>query len=113
MYVDMMKRLAWLTLIGLCLQFILFSSAYSAPEVPLQVKELNFVFLHGAGGHACSLQPLADSLTAQLPAYILDYEKANPGTKVRVNTLIRCYPNDVDIRTWANNIADSIDKRSV
>ncbi|GAI54949.1 unnamed protein product, partial [marine sediment metagenome] len=24
--------------------------------------------------------------------------------------LQRCYPNDVDIKTWANNIADSIDR---
>ncbi len=46
----------------------------------------------------------------QLPAYIPGYEQANPATEVRVNTLKRCYPNNVDIDTWANNIADSINK---
>ncbi len=82
----------------------------SAPDTPTQVKEFNFVFLHGVGSHAGSLQLLGDCLMAQLPAYILDYEQANPGTKVRVDTLQRYYPNDVDIDTWANNIADSIEK---
>ncbi len=105
-----MKRLALLITIGFCLQLGFCVPAQSAPEEQVQVKELNFVFLHGAGGAACSLQLLADSILEQLPAYILDYEQANPGTKIQVDTLNRCYPNDVDIKTWANNIADSIDK---
>jgi len=79
-------------------------------EAPLQVKELNFVFLHGAGGSVCDLQLLADSIREQLPSYILDYEQANPGTKIRIDTLERCYPSDVDINIWANNIADTIDE---
>jgi pimeloyl-ACP methyl ester carboxylesterase len=105
-----MKRLAVLITIGLCLQLSFSTLAQSAPEDPVQGKELNFVFLHGAGGNACSLQLLADSITEQLPAYILDYEQANPGTKVQADTLLRCYPNNVDIESWAENIADSINK---
>ena len=105
-----MKRLAWLIAIGLCIQLSFSSSIQSAPEDPVQIKELNFVFLHGAGGNACSLQLLADCIMEQLPAYTLSYEQTNPGTEIRVDTLARCYPNNVDVNAWANNIADSIDK---
>ncbi len=107
---GIMKRLALLIAVGLCLQLTFSSSVQSAPEDSTQVKELNFVFLHGAGGTTCSSQLLEDSITEQLLFYIPGYEQANPGTKIRVNTLTRCYPDDVDINTWANNIADSIDK---
>ena len=105
-----MKFMAWLAIVGLCLQLTLSSPAYAAPEQGSQVKELNFVFLHGAGGYSCSLQLLADSITQQLPSYVADYEQANPGTEISANALLRCYPNDVDIETWANNIADSINE---
>ena len=105
-----MKRLAVLIIIGLCLQLGFGIPAQSAPANPVQVKELNFVFLHGAGGNSCSFQLLSDTILEKLPAYALDYEQANPDTKVQANTLLRCYPNNVDIKTWANNIADTIDK---
>ncbi len=105
-----MKRLILLITIGLCLLLGFGSPLNSAPEEPVRVKELNFVFLHGAGGNTCSLQLLADTISEQLPEYTLAYEQANPGTKVEVNTLLRCYPNDVDIKTWASNIASSINK---
>ena len=105
-----MKRLALLITIGLCLQLGFCASAQSAPGEPVQVKELNFVFIHGVGGTCCNMQLLADSITEQLPSYALDYEQTNPGTKIQADTLSRCYPNDVDIKTWANNIADSINK---
>jgi len=95
----------------LCVQLAFSSSVQSTQEDSIQVKELNFVFIHGLGGNACAFQLLADSIMEQLPAYISGYEQANPDTKIQVNTLKRCYPNDVDINTWANNIADSIDKR--
>jgi pimeloyl-ACP methyl ester carboxylesterase len=105
-----MKRLILLITIGLCLYFGFGSPVNSAPEEPLHIKELNFVFLHGAGGNTCSMQLLADTISEQLPEYTLAYEQANPGTKVEVNILLRCYPNDVDIETWASNIASSISK---
>ena len=110
MFEGIMKRLALLITIGLCVQLSFCSSVHAAPEEPVQVKELNFVFLHGAGGGICDLQLLADSIMERLPAYIPAYERTNPGTKIQVDMLQRCYPNDVDINTWANNIADSIDK---
>lgn len=110
MFNGIVKRLVLLVAIGLCVQLGLSNSVQSASEDSIQVKELNFVFLHGAGGDACALQLLADSIMEQIPAYILSYEQANPGTRIRVDTLHRCYPNDVDINTWANNIADSINK---
>ncbi len=103
-----MKRLVLLIIIGLCLQLGFSNPVSSAPEEPLQVKELNFVFLHGAGGNSCSFQLLADTINEQLPEYISAYEQANPGTKVQANTLLRCYPGDVDIETWADNIALNI-----
>jgi len=56
------------------------------------------------------MQLLADSIMEQLPAHILDYQLAYPDTEIQVDALLRCYPNDVDIKTWADNIADSIDK---
>ena len=110
MFAGIMRRLAFLIVIGLCVQLAFSSSVQSAPEDSTQVKELNFVFLHGAGGHACSLQLLADTIVEQLPRHILGYEQANPGTKIRFDILNRCYPNNVDIKTWADNIADSINK---
>jgi len=102
-----MRRVILLIVIGLCLQLGWYSPAQSAP---VKVKELNLVFLHGAGGNVCSMQRLADAINERLPAYIAAYEQTNPDTEVRVNMLLRCYPNDVDIETWAENIAESVDE---
>jgi len=107
---GIMKRLVTIVAIVLCIQIIFCGSVQSAQGDSPQTKELNFVFLHGAGGNVCSLQLLSDYIKNQLPAYILAYEQANPGTKIEVDVLKRCYPNDVGINTWASNIADSIDK---
>jgi len=107
---SIMKRVILVIIIGLCLQLGWYSPAQSAPEEAVKAKELNFVFLHGAGGNTCSMQLLADFITEQIPVYIAAYEQANPDTEVRVNILLRCYPNDVDIETWAENIAESVDK---
>ncbi len=71
---------------------------------------MNFVFLHGAGGDSGDMQGLSDQIIAKLPAYIKEYETQNPGIKLTADFLNRCYPNYVDIDTWANNIVDSIDK---
>lgn len=110
MFVGIMKRLALLIAIVLFVQFGFYSPAQAAPEEPVQVKELNFVFIHGAGGNVCSMQLLADTIREQISPYILEYEQANPGTEIRFDMLQRCYPDDVDINTWANNIAASIDE---
>ena len=96
--------------IGFCVLIAFPSPVQSAPEGYLKVKELNFVFVHGLGGNACALQLLADSILGQVPVYIAGYEQDNTDTKIQVNMLNRCYPNDVDINTWANSIADSIDE---
>jgi pimeloyl-ACP methyl ester carboxylesterase len=109
MFELLVKRLSFLLLAALCLQ-LSFVGATSAAETPAGVKELNFVFLHGAAGNACGPQLLSDCILEQIPQYILNYEEANPGIKVHVNTLNRCYPSDVDVDTWAHNIADSVDK---
>jgi pimeloyl-ACP methyl ester carboxylesterase len=110
MFNQVVKKLSIMLAIVLCLQLGFSGTADSAAESPVGVKELNFVFLHGALGNSCGPQFLADSVLEQIPRYILDYERANPGIKVKVNVMHRCYPNDVDVETWANNIADSIDK---
>ena len=96
--------------IVLCLQLGFAGPVESATEGSVEVKELNFVFLHGGGGYPCTLQLLADTVVEQLPEYILGYEQATPGIKVRFNTLNRCYTNDVDVDTWAQNIAATIEK---
>jgi len=105
-----MKKFSIVLAIVLCLQVGFSGSVSSAAEGNGGVKELNFVFLHGAGGNSCGPQFLSDTIADQMPFYILQYEQANPGVKVNVNTLNRCYPNDVDIESWAQNIADSVDK---
>jgi pimeloyl-ACP methyl ester carboxylesterase len=110
MFARTMKRLALLIAIGLFFQMGFFSPAQAAPEEPAEVKELNFVFLHGAGGNVCSMQLLADTILEQIPAYALEYEQANPGIEIQVDTLQRCYPNDVGVDAWANNIAISIEE---
>ncbi len=110
MFKGIAKRLVLLIAIALCAQLTFPSSVQSAPEDSIQVKELNFVFLHGVGGTTCSTQLLSDYITELLPAFVFDYEQANPNTKVQVSTLQRCYPAYVDIDTWAKNIADSIDQ---
>lgn len=77
---------------------------------PAEVKELNFVLIHGGAGNSCSFQPMADTLTETLPYYIEEYEKNHPDKKINFNILNRCYPNDESIETWASNIADAINK---
>jgi len=84
------------------------SLALALPEDAVQIKELNFVFLHGMGGTPCTLQRLSDWITKRLSSYIYFYEQTNPGIKIQVNTLSRCYPAYLDIDTWANNLVDSI-----
>src|SRR4030042_912849 len=93
----------------LCLQ-LGFSGSTASPANGPPVKELNFVFLHGAGGNPCGPQLLADSILEQIPDYINKYQQANPGVEIKVDMLNRCYPSDVDVETWAANIADTIDK---
>ncbi|MFH1383248.1 MAG: hypothetical protein ABIH70_10245 [Chloroflexota bacterium] len=108
----MMKRIAGLMVIALCMALAWPTQVFSTPEDTVQLKKLNFVFLHGAGATAFALQLLADSIAEQLPAYIQEYEAANPGTTVQANALLRYYPHDVDIGTWANNIVATINKYS-
>ncbi|MEW6142208.1 MAG: alpha/beta hydrolase [Chloroflexota bacterium] len=110
-----MPKAAVSTLSLLICSVLLISLAFSSPaqsaaQNPGKIKELNFVFLHGFSGTSCSLQLLEDSIMEQVPAYIRAYEQDHPDTVVNVDTLNRCYPNDVDIDTWAKNIADTIEK---
>jgi len=105
-----MKGLLLLIASALCVSIAFPGPAQAAPENSVKAKELNFVFLHGAGGSSCTFQLLEDSIMEQLPAYIISYEQDHPDIEIRADTLKRCYPNDVDIDTWANNIADSIEK---
>ena len=106
---QVMKRLSIAIAVAIYLQLCFSGQAGLAVESHVGVKELNFVFLHGAAGNPCGPQLLADSILEQIPSYIQEYEHANPGIEVKVNALNRCYPSDVDVETWAKNIADSID----
>jgi len=107
---QIMKRLSIVLAIVLCLQIGFPCSVGSVTENTGGVKELDFVFLHGANGNPCGPQLLADTIVEQMPSYILEYEQANPGIKVKINVMNRCYPSDVDVETWAQNIADSVGK---
>jgi pimeloyl-ACP methyl ester carboxylesterase len=108
MFSAVMKRLAWLAVILLVFQLGICLPVKAASEEPTRVKQLNFVFLHGAGGNASSMQLLSDTILEQIEPYILAYEQANPGIEIQVDSLNRSYPNDVDTQTWANNVAESI-----
>jgi pimeloyl-ACP methyl ester carboxylesterase len=103
-----MKRLAWLVVIMLVVQLGICVPVKAASEEPTQVKQLNFVFLHGAGGNSSSMQLLSDTILEKVEPYILAYEQANPGIDIQVDSLNRSYPNDVDTQTWANNVAASL-----
>ena len=103
MFAGIVGRFILMVVFGLCLQTALPISAQSPSEAPAQVKELNFVFLHGMGGTSCSMQLLADSIKEQLPAFASIYERENPDTEIRMNMLIRCYSAYEDIETWAQN----------
>ena len=106
-----MKRLLLLVMCVLCISIACPGLVQAASENTDNMKELNFVFLHGMSAHSCDFQLLEDSIVAQLPAHITNYEHANPDVKIQTDTLRRCYPNDVDIDTWANSIADSINEQ--
>jgi pimeloyl-ACP methyl ester carboxylesterase len=103
------KYLSIIVVAVMCLQAGYFSPVASAQSQPV-VKELNFVFLHGAAGNPCGPQLLADSIMAQIPDFINTYQKAHPNIEVKVDMLNRCYPNDVDVETWADNIAETVNK---
>jgi pimeloyl-ACP methyl ester carboxylesterase len=108
MFTAIMKRLAWLVVIGLLVQVAIAVPVKAESEEPMRVKQLNFVFLHGAGGNACSMQLLSDTILEQIEPYILAYEAAHPNIDIQIDSLNRCYPNDVDMKSWANNIATSV-----
>lgn len=102
-----MRQLVLSLFLLLCLLLTLLTSTAKA-ETLFEVKTLNFVFSHGAGGNSCTQQLLADTLSERIVTYIAEYERANPGVKVKFNILNRCYPNDVDVDTWAVALADSV-----
>ncbi len=71
-------------------------------------KELNFVFLHGMGATAASMQSLADTIEERAQPRVSAYQQANPGLVVKLNVLLRSYPNNVDAKTWAENVAADV-----
>ena len=83
----------------------------AAPSGTERVKELNFVFLHGLNSNAKAVQILDDAIVDRIPGYVTNYESNHPGITIASDTLLRSYPNNVDIETWAFNIADTINKR--
>jgi pimeloyl-ACP methyl ester carboxylesterase len=95
--------------VGMAMMALCLGPGLAAAAGPSQVKELNFVFLHGRGGTNADMQLLADTLEEQARPYISAFVQANPGTIVKINALQRSYPNDVNIETWANSIVDSIE----
>jgi pimeloyl-ACP methyl ester carboxylesterase len=106
MFTAIMKRLGWFIIVGVVI-LLSFASSAQAQE-GTRVKQLNFVFLHGAGGNASSMQLLSDVILEQIELYILAYEAANPGIDIQVDIMNRSYPSDVDMQTWASNVADSL-----
>jgi pimeloyl-ACP methyl ester carboxylesterase len=105
----MIKR--FIISIILVLVFFLAGSGLVKADTAASVKEVNFVFLHGMNGNAGAMQRIEDSIIDLLPAYITDYKYSHPNLKIQTSTLNRSYPNDVNIETWAKNMADAINKR--
>jgi pimeloyl-ACP methyl ester carboxylesterase len=108
-----MKRLA---IVLVSILFFNMLSPFASPLPALatsadSVREVNFVFLHGFNSNASSVQPLGDVIYNKLPEYIADYESDNPDIHVVSDTMNRSYINNVDIETWAANIADDINTR--
>ncbi|MFC1874028.1 esterase/lipase family protein [Chloroflexota bacterium] len=85
-------------------------SSVPAAEKETEIKELNFVFLHGMGGSPCALQLLSDEIHKLLPVYVSQYLYGKSDIDISTNTLLRCYPGYTDLKDWATNIADSIDE---
>jgi pimeloyl-ACP methyl ester carboxylesterase len=110
-FAAIIKRLAGLAVIGVVILLSIAVPLRAQSDEPVRVKQLNFVFLHGAGGNSCSMQLLADTILEQIEPYILEYEADNPDIDIQVDIMNRCYNNDTDMRTWANNIADSLSRR--
>lgn len=106
-----MKRLA-LFILSLLFIVVTCPTLVQADTADTQkVKELNFVFLHGLVSNASAMQLLDDSIQDRMQGYVADYEYNHPGVKVSSDTLLRSFPNTVDIETWANNIAEAINER--
>jgi len=103
------KAVSWLTLLFV-LALSLGAGGPARAEASPAIRELNFVYLHGMGGDACSLQLLADKIAQQLPARVTGYEVAYPGNVIETDAYIRCYPNDVDIGAWASNVAEAVNR---
>jgi pimeloyl-ACP methyl ester carboxylesterase len=103
------KPAALAAVMALCCQLAL-PVAPAAADGAAEIRELNFVFLHGVGGNTCTFQGLEDYILEEVREYASAYQIANPGTEIKVNTLKRCYPGYMDIDTWAKNIAESIDE---
>jgi pimeloyl-ACP methyl ester carboxylesterase len=110
MFGGPVKWLSLLVVVVICISPIVSVYASSESDKAVHTKELNIVFLHGMGGSSCSFQLLTDWITKRIEAYILVYEQSNPGIKIKFNMLSRCYPGYADIKTWANNVADSINQ---
>jgi pimeloyl-ACP methyl ester carboxylesterase len=106
-----MKQITTALIIILSLLLLCPVLAQAAPAVAVAEKQLNFVFLHGYNGNDSALQLLEDAVVDKLPAYVTNYQYDNPGIAIQSDTLRRSYPNNVDIDTWAKNIADSINRR--
>lgn len=106
-----MERLALFVLSLLLIVVTCPTLAQAAPADFKNVKELNFVFLHGLNSNAGVVQILNDAVVDRMPGYVTNYEYNHPGVTISSDMLLRSYPNNVDIETWARNIADAINVR--
>jgi pimeloyl-ACP methyl ester carboxylesterase len=107
-----MKLAAFITALALVVILAVPAMAQTAAGTAIEEKELNLVFMHGAGGSTGSMQLLSDMVLDRIPVYVAEWETAHPGFKLRISTLNRDYPNDADIDKWANNVARDIGKYS-
>lgn len=74
-------------------------------------KELNLVFLHGMCGNPSAMEPLKNRLIdSELPPRIEEYEGSHPGVRVTINWWNPQLSNNVNIGTWAQEIATYINE---
>ncbi len=101
-----MKRKVLILLLLVTL-LVTLTGAPAQADTAVEVKELNLVFLHGANSTSWAMQLLSDIISIRIKDFIYKYETSHPGVKIVYDSLNRCYPNNVDIDVWANNIATS------
>lgn len=109
-FFNIIRRISTVLIILSLVQSMLCPLSVAQAQEDTNIKELNFVFLHGLGGNSCTLQLLSDLIREKISDYEYEYEILHPNTDLQFSFLNRCYPNNVNLGDWSANIADTINE---